>query len=66
MKTAPMNDRYVKRAYTVEALAGEIGKSPSYVLQLIRENRIAAHKAGKTPIILAADYEAYLESLPES
>jgi len=56
----------MRRAYTVPALAVELGKSESYVEGLIRENQIAARKIGRTTLVLAADYEAFLERLPEA
>jgi len=56
----------MRRAYTVPALADELGKSESYVEGLIRENRIAARKIGRTTLVLADDYEAFLAALPEA
>ena len=56
----------MRRAYTVPALADELGKSESYVEGLIRENRIAARKIGRTTLVLADDYEAFLASLPDA
>lgn len=59
-------DRYERRAYTVEAIAEEIGKSPSWVRQQIRYNYLPAKLAGKTPLILADDFEFYLRTLPDA
>ncbi|MDR6907514.1 excisionase family DNA binding protein [Agromyces sp. 3263] len=56
----------MRRAYTVPALADELGKSESYIEGLIRENRIAARKVGRTTLVLADDYETFLEQLPEA
>ena len=56
----------MRRAYTVPALADELGKSESYIEGLIRENRISARKIGRTTLVLADDYEAFLEALPEA
>jgi hypothetical protein len=55
----------MRRAYTVPALAEELGKSESYIEGLIRESRIATRKLGRTTIVLADDYEAFLSELPE-
>ena len=56
----------VRRAYTVPALAEELGKSESYIEGLIRESKIAARKIGRTTLVLADDYETFLTSLPEA
>jgi len=55
-----------RRAYTLEALADETGKSVSYWQELIRDNKIAAKRLGKTPLVLTSVYEAFLDSLPEA
>lgn len=55
-----------RHAYTVEAIAEETGKSPEYIRALIRNNYLPAKRLGKTPLVLAADFEAFLESLPEA
>ena len=56
----------MRRAYTVPALAEELGKSTSYIDELIRDNKIAARKIGRTTLVLADDYETFLTSLPEA
>ena len=55
----------MRKAYTIEAIAAETGKSPHYIRGLIRENRIPARALGQTALVLAADYEDFLERLPE-
>lgn len=54
----------LRRAYTIQAIADELGKSTSYVDQLIRDKYLVARKVGRTTIVLAADFEAFLEQLP--
>lgn len=54
------------KAYTVPALASELGKSESYIEGLIRDNRFATRKLGRTTLVLEAEYEAFLLSLPEA
>lgn len=61
-----MTNGYGRRVYTVAALAEEIGKSTAYVEDLIRNNRIAAKKVGRTPVILAEAFDVYLETLPDA
>jgi hypothetical protein len=57
----------MRRAYTVPALADELGKSVSYIeTEIIRKNKIATRKLGRTTVVLADDYEAFLLSLPEA
>lgn len=56
----------MRRAYTVAAIAEEIGKSTSYVEQLIRDSKLPAKKEGRTSLVLAADFEDYLASLPDA
>ena len=56
----------MRRAYTVPALASELGKSESYIEGLIRENKIATRKLGRTTLVLADEYEAFLLRLPEA
>ena len=56
----------VRRAYTVPALAEELGKSVSFVEGLIRNNHLPARKIGRTSLVLADDYEAFLASLPDA
>jgi hypothetical protein len=56
----------MRRAYTVPALADELGKSESYIEGLIRDNKIVARKIGRTTLVLADDYEAFLLLLPEA
>jgi hypothetical protein len=56
----------VRRAYTVPALADELGKSESYIEGLIRDHKIVARKIGRTTLVLADDYEAFLLLLPEA
>lgn len=53
-----------QRAYTCEAIAEETGKSAHYIRDLIRQNVIPARALGQTALVLAADYEAFLERLP--
>lgn len=53
-------------AYTVPALVSILGKSESYIEDLIRNHKIVARKIGRTTIILADDLEAFLLSLPEA
>ena len=54
-----------KLAWTVDAVADELGKSPSYVRQLIRDNKLAAKRDGKTPLVLTDSLRAYLDGLPD-
>ena len=54
------------KAYTVPALASELGKSESYIEGLIRESKIATRKLGRTTLVLADEYEAFLLRLPEA
>ncbi|MFC9559911.1 hypothetical protein [Agromyces sp. NPDC056965] len=56
----------LRHAYTVEAIAEETGKSKEYIRGLIRDNKLPAKRLGKTPLVLAADYEVFLELLPEA
>ena len=56
----------MRRAYTVPALAEEMGKSVSFIEDLIRNDRIAARKLGRTTLVLADDYQAFLDALPEA
>lgn len=56
----------MKRAYTIAALADEIGKSVAYVEDLVRDNKIAAKKVGRTTLILAEAYDTFLASLPDA
>lgn len=51
-----------RRAYTVEAIAEEIGKSPEWVRGELRANRLPYKRIGKSPIILADDYQVWLEA----
>lgn len=55
----------MRRAYTVEAIAEEIGKSEDWVRGELRANRLAFKRAGKSPIILGDDYQTWLETLPD-
>ena len=48
------------------ALADELGKSVSFVEGLIRNNHLPARKIGRTSLVLADDYQAFLEQLPEA
>ena len=52
--------------YTVEAIAAETGKSDEYIRGLIRNNKLPAKRFGKTPLVLAADFAAFLEALPDA
>lgn len=52
--------------YTVEAIAAETGKSEEYVRSHIRGNKLPAKRWGKTPLVLAADFAAFLEALPDA
>lgn len=61
-----MTGRYVRRVYTLAAIAEEIGKSVTYVEDLVRQNKLPAKRVGRTPVILAEDFEAYLEALPDA
>jgi hypothetical protein len=56
----------MKRAYTVAAIAEEIGKSVAYVEDLVRENKIAAKKVGRTTVILGEAFEEFLMNLPDA
>ena len=52
--------------YTVEAIAEEVGKSPDYVRALIRDNKLAAKRLGKTPLVLTDEFQEFLKSLPDA
>jgi excisionase family DNA binding protein len=55
-----------KRAYTVPEAASYLGKSPSFVRQLKRDNRLPARRDGKSLIFLREDLDLYLDALPEA
>lgn len=56
----------MKRAYTVAAIAEEIGKSVAYVEDLVRDNKIAAKKVGRTTLILGSAFDDFLANLPDA
>jgi hypothetical protein len=57
----------MRLAYTLEALAEETGKSRDYWWGLIfKEHQLGAKRLGKTPLVLASEYESFLESLPDA
>lgn len=55
----------MRLAYTLEALAEETGKSADYFRDLIRTNKLAAKRLGKTPLVLTSEWESFLEALPD-
>lgn len=55
-----------RRAYTYDAIALEVGKSPEYIAALVAGGKLAAKRFGKTPVVLADEYQSYLESLPDA
>lgn len=55
-----------KRAFTVPEAAAYIGRSPSFVRQLKRDNRLPAKRDGKMLIFFVEDLDAYLDALPEA
>lgn len=55
----------MRLVYTLEALAEECGKSTDYIRDLIRDNKLAAKRLGKTPLVLTSEWESFLESLPD-
>lgn len=55
----------IRLAYTVEAIAEEIGKSTAWVREELRHNRLPYKRIGKSPIILADDYQVWLASQPD-
>ena len=55
----------MRRAYTIDAIAVETGKSAHYIRGLIRNDELPARALGQTALVLAADFEAFLERLPE-
>ncbi len=52
-----------KSAYRINDLveAGPFGRS--FIFDMIRQGRLVARKAGRTTVVLAADWEAFLGSL---
>lgn len=56
----------MKSALTVQELCHEIGIGRTKLYSLIKDKQIVAHKLGKRTVFLAADVEAYLNSLPKS
>lgn len=55
-----------KRAFTVVEAANYIGKSPSFIRALKRDNRLPAKRDGKSLIFLREDLDFYLNELPEA
>lgn len=56
----------IQSAYTIERIAAETGKSAKYIRDLIRNSHLPAKKLGQTHLVLAADFEAFLEALPDA
>jgi excisionase family DNA binding protein len=52
--------------YTVEEIAEQTGKSAEYIRALIRNDQLPAKRFGKTPLVLADDFAAFLASLPDA
>jgi excisionase family DNA binding protein len=55
-----------KRGFTVPEAAIYIGRSPSFIRALKRNNRIPAKRDGKALIFLREDLDRYLDNLPEA
>ena len=55
-----------RRAYTYEAIAEETGKTAEYIKTLVHDGKLAAKRLGKTPLVLADEYESFLEALPDA
>jgi hypothetical protein len=59
-----------KLAYTIDELvdegAGPGGPKRTKIYQDIKEGKLKARKAGRRTLILADDYRAYLQALPEA
>jgi len=53
----------MKRGYTVAEAADYIGRSPSYLRELKRKNRIPARRDGKLLIFFVEDLDDYLNNL---
>lgn len=56
----------MRSAYTVPALAEELGKSVSYIEGLIRNQKLATKKLGRTTLIRAVDLDVFLSGLPDA
>lgn len=53
-----------KLAYTIDELAENGPEGRTSIFKAIKEKRLIARKSGRRTIILAADYERYLNDLP--
>jgi hypothetical protein len=53
-----------KNAFTLTQLAADGPLCRSALYREIREGRLMARKAGRATIVLAADWDAFLQSLP--
>jgi hypothetical protein len=54
-----------KKAYSIDELSkiGPIGRTKIY--EAIHERKLVARKAGRRTIVLATDYDAFLNTLPQ-
>lgn len=53
-----------KTAYRIEELAEQGPFSRSFIFKKIRDGQLIARKAGRSTVILRADWEAFLAALP--
>jgi excisionase family DNA binding protein len=58
------NDQFGPLAYEIDRACAVSGLGRSKVYELIGERRLKAKKCGRKTLILRADLEAFLESLP--
>ena len=54
-----------KQAFTIKEVTAGGGGSRSTVYEAIKTGKLKARKRGRSTIILAADFTAYLENLPD-
>jgi hypothetical protein len=53
------------RAYSIPEVMLAIGVCRDRVYKLINERQLVARKVGRRTVVLAADLQAFLESLPQ-
>jgi hypothetical protein len=53
-----------KLAYSIDELAKSGPEGRTSIFKAIKEKRLIARKSGRRTIVLATDYERYLQGLP--
>lgn len=55
----------LKPTYTIKEFLADFGMGKTRFYELVNSGVLKAHKSGTRTVVLAADAQAYLDSLPE-